>query len=104
MLNIVKNGIEAMAETHPSERRLTIRTGLASEHEIEIAITDSGPGLSFEALAKMFDPFFSSKPNHIGMGLTISRSLVEAHRGRLWATQNSDRGATFHIALPVDLR
>ena len=104
ILNIVRNGIEAMAGMRPDERLLTIRTGLASEHEIEVAITDSGPGLPFEALAKMFDPFFSTKPDHLGMGLTIARSLVEAHHGRLLATQNPAGGATFRIALPIELR
>ncbi len=103
MLNIVRNGIEAMASMRPSERLLAMRTSLASEHEVEIAITDSGLGLSFEALAKMFDPFFSTNPHHLGMGLTISRTLVEAHRGRLWATQNPNGGATFRIALPIEL-
>ena len=103
ILNIVRNGIEAMDGMRPSERTLTMCTGLASEHEVEIAITDSGPGLPFEALAKMFDPFFSTKPKHLGMGLTIARSLVEAHQGRLWATQNPNGGATFRIALAIEL-
>ena len=104
ILNIVRNGIEAMSGVRISERLLTVRTGLASEHEVEIAIIDSGPGLPFEALAKMYDAFFSTKPKHLGMGLTIARSLVEAHQGRLWATQNTDGGATFRIALPIELR
>jgi PAS domain S-box-containing protein len=104
VLNIVRNAIDSMSDAPAHERRLKVWTALASEEEVEIGVADSGQGFSFEALAKMFDPFFSTKVERMGMGLTIARSIVEAHRGRLWAEQNPDRGATFRMVLPMVAR
>ena len=104
VLNIVRNAIDSMSDAPAHERRLAVWTALASEEEVEIGVADSGQGFSFEALAKMFDPFFSTKVERMGMGLTIARSIVEAHRGRLWAEQNPGRGATFRIVLPIVAR
>lgn len=104
VLNIVRNAIDSMSDTPAHERRLVVWTALASEEEVEVGVADSGQGFSFEALAKMFDPFFSTKVERMGMGLTIARSIVEAHRGRLWAEQNPDRGATFRLVLPIVAR
>ena len=68
---------------------------------VKVAVRDRGTGLRHDQLEKMFEPFFTTKPDGLGMGLSISRSIIEAHAGRLWAENNSDRGATFYFTLPV---
>ena len=100
ILNLVRNGIEAMSEVHPLDRAMRISTS-HRDAMIEIAITDSGCGLSFAALAKMFEPFFSTKSDSMGMGLSITRTIVEAHGGSIRASQNEDQGATLHVSLPA---
>jgi signal transduction histidine kinase len=74
---------------------LAVRT-----NEVEVQVRDNGCGLGDEAAAKLFVPFASSKPSGMGIGLSICRSFVELHQGRLWFSRNSDRGATFHVSLP----
>ena len=98
MLNLLLNGIEAM---HNTDGELRI-TSQVREKEVLISVTDTGIGLPAEKLDLIFDAFFTTKPQGTGMGLAISRSIIEAHGGRLWATPNSGRGATFHFALPCD--
>ena len=71
------------------------------EGMIDIAIRDSGCGLPFDVLAKMFDPFFSTKSDSMGMGLSITRTIIEAHGGSIRASQNEDQGATLHVSLPA---
>jgi len=66
-----------------------------------VAVRDSGPGLDPRSVDRVFDAFYTTKPQGLGMGLAISRSIVEAHGGRLWATANDGRGATFHFTLPI---
>ncbi len=100
ILNLVRNGLEAMVEKETSERVLTIRTCVA-EHEVVVAVTDRGPGLAPDALRRVFEPFFTTKPQGMGLGLSISRSIVNAHGGRLWAENNPADGATFHLTLPL---
>jgi two-component system, LuxR family, sensor kinase FixL len=75
--------------------RLAVRAG-----EFEVQVCDNGCGLGDEAAAKLFVPFASSKPSGMGIGLSICRSFVELHQGRLWFSRNADRGATFHVSLP----
>ena len=70
-------------------------------NEVELQVRDNGCGLGDEAAAKLFVPFASSKPNGMGIGLSICRSFVELHQGRLWFTRNAERGATFHLSLPL---
>jgi signal transduction histidine kinase len=79
---------------------MEIRTFLNSHHEIETMVSDNGPGLSAEAIEKVFEPFFTTKGSGMGLGLAISRSIIEDHAGRLWATPNDGPGATFHFTLP----
>jgi signal transduction histidine kinase len=96
LMNLMLNGIEAMRE---SGGTLTVTTGGDHRH-VSIAVSDTGIGLP-AATDEMFSPFFTTKPEGSGMGLAISRSIVEAHGGRVWATRNPDRGATFHFTVPV---
>ena len=101
ILNLVRNGLEAVSGVEGGARELLLRTTAADE-TLEIAISDTGEGLAADVAEKMFDPFFSTKPGVLGMGLSISRSIVEAHGGRLWATPNLPRGTTFRFTLPVN--
>jgi PAS domain S-box-containing protein len=104
LLNLVMNGIEAMSEVDDARRVLTIggrRDDLAGQPAVLIAVQDFGSGFSREDYERFFDAFYTTKPTGMGMGLRISRSIVEAHGGRLWATSNAGRGATFYCALPI---
>lgn len=100
LLNLVRNGIEAMSETPPERRLLTIKCRQV-ENQMEIRVMDHGPGIPTEALEKLFTPFFSTKPEGMGMGLNICRSIVEFHQGRLWLEANPEGGSTFIITLPI---
>ena len=100
VLNLVLNGLQAMESAPPADRRLMIRTGRVDGF-VQVCVRDAGPGVRLEDVDRLFDPFFTTKPGGLGMGLSIARSIVEGHGGRIWATNNSDRGATFHVALPV---
>ena len=101
VLNLLRNGIEAMQEAKPGTRRLTLRTSGAGSEAITFAVADNGCGCSDEVTERLFDAFFTTKPDGIGMGLAISRSIIEAHGGRLWATPNPNGGTTFRFTLPV---
>jgi PAS domain S-box-containing protein len=107
LLNLVVNGIEAMSKVPEDQRQLVIE---AQSHVSEdqafvlITVTDSGIGLKAEDLPRVFETFYTTKAAGMGMGLAISRSIVEAHGGRLWATPNGDLGATFQLMLPVQAR
>jgi len=96
-LNLMLNGIEAMKETGGE---LTIKSELGQDGKLLISISDTGVGLPEGKTAEIFNAFFTTKPQGSGMGLAISRSIVESHGGRLWATSNGGRGATFHFTLP----
>jgi PAS domain S-box-containing protein len=107
LLNLVINGLEAMSSVEDEWRVLMIRGArdeLNGKAVVQIAVQDSGVGFRPEAIERLFDAFYSTKPHHIGMGLQISRSIVEAHGGRLWATANAGPGATFLCALPIVAR
>jgi signal transduction histidine kinase len=104
LLNLVLNGIEAMSRVPENQRRLLIQAQPhVSEGEAFVLITvkDSGIGPKAEDLPRLFEAFYTTKSEGMGMGLAISRSIVEAHGGRIWATPNVDRGATFQFTLPV---
>lgn len=100
ILNMVLNGIEAMAEIEGRPRRLLVRTALDSEDMLTLSIMDAGVGIAADAADKMFEPFFTTKRNGMGIGLSISRSIVENHGGRMWAAPNDGPGATFAFSLP----
>jgi signal transduction histidine kinase len=85
----------------PGEKTLTIRTTSLGNACVDVSISDTGTGLEEELLDRIFDPFFSTKPTGLGLGLSISRSIVEAHGGRLWAAPNPGGGSTFRFSLAV---
>ena len=100
LMNLMLNGIEAMKER---AGELTIKSQQTEGGQLLISISDTGVGLPTENLEQIFNAFFTTKPQGTGMGLAISRSIIEAHRGRLWATANSGRGATFQFTLPTEV-
>jgi PAS domain S-box-containing protein len=99
ILNLIINAIEAMSEVSEQSRALLISTGVDTPDGVIVAVRDSGPGLKLESLNHLFDPFYTTKPTGMGMGLSICRSITEAHGGRLWATANAPRGAVFEFTL-----
>jgi PAS domain S-box-containing protein len=101
ILNLIMNAIEAMSEVAEGSRALLISTGEAERGAVLVAVGDSGPGLPQAYPERIFDAFYTTKPSGLGMGLSICRSIVEAHGGRLWATPNQPRGAVFYMMLPV---
>ena len=101
IINLLVNAIQAMASVTDHPRELAVRTRLKGEDEILLAVEDSGPGFDPAIEADLFNAFFTTKPNGMGMGLSIGRSIVEAHGGRLWASRNDRGGATFQFSLPL---
>ena len=100
LLNLIMNGIEAMAAVTDRPRLLGVQSRIDESGDVLVAVSDSGTGFGLE-LDRVFNPFFTTKANGMGMGLSISRSLVESHGGRLWAAPNSPHGAVFSFTLPA---
>ena len=100
LLNLVRNAMEAIDGASANERRVMLSASLASAEMVEIEVRDSGPGLSTAAVEKVFEPFYTTKNEGIGIGLALSRSIVDAHGGRLWAEASSP-GAVFRLTLPI---
>lgn len=101
ILNLMLNGIESMSGVAARPRRLLIRSFAQQPDGITVAIEDQGIGVSAENMARLFEPFFTTRSQGIGMGLAISRSIIEAHGGRLWAESTVNQGSTFQFTLPV---
>jgi PAS domain S-box-containing protein len=101
VVNLILNAAEAMAEVPASRRRLTIRTARSDDGAVEVTVADSGPGIAPEAVECLFDSFFTTKSTGMGLGLSIARSIVEAHGGTIWAETRPEGGACFRIVLPV---
>lgn len=101
ILNLVLNAFDAMKDTPESRRTVTVRTRQLGASAIQAEITDAGTGIAPERLGTLFEPFRSTKRDGLGVGLSISRSIVEAHNGRIWAQNNPEHGATFSLTLPV---
>ncbi len=101
ILNLIINAIEAMSGAADAPRELLIRSGITESQRVLVAVRDSGPGLDPKTLDRIFDAFYTTKPQGMGMGLAICRSIIDAHGGRLWATANDDGGATFQFTLPT---
>ena len=103
LLNLISNSLEAM-EASKDSHELMIRTSRKDEDTILVQVKDSGCGIPAENMKKLFSHFFTNKPDGLGMGLSISRSIVEAHGGQLDAKNNPDRGATFYFTIPVNMK
>ena len=101
ILNLARNAMDAMSAHAGSGLQTLTLSARAVAQEVVVAVRDSGPGLAPNAIDHVLHPFFTTKPDGLGLGLSISQSIVEAHGGRLWAAANRDGGATFHFALPV---
>jgi two-component system sensor kinase FixL len=100
IMNLVRNSIDALADVE--RRELAVRTSLADGAAVQIDVLDTGSGLAEEVAERLFQPFVTTKPDGIGIGLSICRSIVDAHAGRLWASANPDGGTIFHVSLPSD--
>jgi two-component system sensor kinase FixL len=101
VLNLLLNAFEALESRSAHDRVVMVEATLDSAEMIRVAVRDRGPGLASDKLDKLFMPFFTSKREGLGLGLSISRSIVEMHGGRIWAENNEDQGATFYFTLPT---
>jgi len=101
LLNLIVNAVEAMMTVEDRQRRLLIVTDTFSETGVRVAVSDNGLGIDPQTANHLFDAFSTTKPGGMGMGLTISRSIIEAHGGHLWTQANDEFGATFQFTLPV---
>jgi hypothetical protein len=100
LLNLVLNACEALADCEPSERQLLIACK-SETSTVQVSVTDRGRGIPGGKPEQVFDRFFTTKKEGMGLGLSICRTIINAHQGEIWATNNSDRGATFHFSLPI---
>ncbi len=102
LLNLVRNGFDAMADCEPRQRELTISSAIDAQGNVVVSVRDRGHGADVDRLSRMFEPFFSTKERGLGLGLSISRSIIEAHLGRISVARNGDRGLEFQFTLPVN--
>jgi signal transduction histidine kinase len=102
MLNLIVNAIQSMRDVEDGNRELHISTVGIEPEGVRVEVQDTGPGLNPEILPRLFEPFYTTKPEGMGMGLSICRSIIEAHGGRLWATGCEPRGALFQFTIPAD--
>jgi C4-dicarboxylate-specific signal transduction histidine kinase len=103
VVNLLMNGIDAISSTTDRPREVLIRSESQSGGQIRVSVQDSGIGVTPEVMNRLFEPFFTTRPNGMGMGLAISRSIIEVHGGRLWAESNGSTGSVFHFTLPSEL-
>jgi signal transduction histidine kinase len=102
ILNMVRNGSEAMIDIEERPRELLIKSERDGSARVRFSVTDVGTGFKPETAARLFQPFYTTKRDGMGIGLSISRSIIEAHQGRLWANANEGHGATFCFSLPCE--
>ena len=101
ILNLIVNAVQAMSSVSEGARDLLISTGTAESDRVLVAVRDSGPGLPPSSAERLFEAFYTTKADGMGMGLSICRSMIEAHGGRLWASANEPHGAVFQFTVPV---
>ena len=101
MLNLILNAIGALSGVEESDRAVRICTGQDGSGAVLVSVRDTGPGLDPARLEKVFEAFYTTKASDMGMGLSICRSIIEAHGGRLWASPNEPQGAVFQFTLPA---
>jgi PAS domain S-box-containing protein len=101
ILNLIMNAAEIMSHKEPEGRKIILQTRPIDHGAVQVAVRDFGPGITEKDLDHIFEPFFTTKRSGLGMGLSISRSIIEAHGGRIWVANNPDKGVTFYIELPV---
>jgi len=102
LLNLLVNGLDAAAANPSEERRVSVKASRNRGGDIEVSVCDNGPGIPPAQLPRLFEPFFTTKPDGMGMGISIARTIVQAHNGRIWAENNPEGGATFHFTLPAE--
>jgi signal transduction histidine kinase len=102
IINLAMNSMEAMQSVTDRPRELVIRSRESESQQVLLSVTDCGVGMPTESADRLFEAFFTTKPNGMGMGLSICRSIIEAHGGRLWATENLPHGVTLQFSLPVN--
>jgi signal transduction histidine kinase len=102
ILNLILNAVEAMSDVDEGARELQISTGREASNSVRVTVRDFGPGLDPQSADHLFEAFYTTKPDGLGMGLPICRSIIEAHGGRLWVTANDPRGAVFQFTLALE--
>jgi len=103
ILNLLRNASDAMRSVHDRPRQLVIRTERDADNRVRLVVRDAGVGLDAQSMNKLFDAFYTTKTDGMGIGLSVSRSIIERHNGRLWAEPNDGPGATFAFAIPAAL-
>src|SRR5436190_5016716 len=101
LLNLVNNGLDEMTDLALTDRMITIQTTLPDKSRVEVAVSDSGPGIPADKMKKVFDTFYTTKKKGIGLGLSIARAIVESYGGKIWAKNRIDGGAVFRFTLPL---
>jgi len=101
VLNLLLNAFDVMRDADASDRVVRLNIGRMDERMLKVSVVDAGPGLPPESIERVFDAFYTTKSKGLGMGLSISRSIIEAHGGRMWAENNLKRGATFSFTIPI---
>jgi len=101
LLNLIVNGMDAVEAVNPEDRCVSVTAARDGPKTVEITVNDSGRGIPADKLSHIFNAFFTTKPNGMGMGLPISRTIIEAHGGRLWAENKNGGGASFRFTLPI---
>ena len=100
LLNLIMNAMDAMSSVEDRTRQLVLTTENIDPDRVQVTVEDSGTGLAPNMMVRIFEPFYTTKSGGMGMGLSISRSIVQNHGGRLWATANDGPGTSFHFTLP----